>query len=235
MQTIVPFLTLPGTSAFTPRLVLRTPGAAPRPARGAALVVEAREARPPRVEGRFANTELLRGDLIMLICTQLASDRLPMYEELPLALVCATSWFLCAGLLMGDYSESACPNANLDELSRKQGWAMFRGIMRGTVRRRRGAEHNDGAWTSSSFSCFLTLPLLSSLISSLTLSGDLVPVRAPRDRAVGPHLHLAVPEVRRVHRRCGCGLGFSRDSICRDCCGAVPVHGLLARPARDLL
>ena len=65
-------------------------------------------------------TDLLQGDLIMIMSTQLAATDIPIHETFPMLGTSLAAWFLAAGLRQ-DYHQHSAPNYDLSDTERL-GW-----------------------------------------------------------------------------------------------------------------
>lgn len=126
------------------------------------------------VANRFLDGLLILGDAVMLLATELSSERIPLEQVPALASVAILSW-IAAGAILGDYAMLRDPDEN--PLSNAMGWPIFQAVVNAMI-----------TWAVA---LVLSIGGFSWLVSNYVVEPELV-LEVARDGQLSPQLEISV-------------------------------------------
>ncbi|KAF6249838.1 hypothetical protein COO60DRAFT_1706334 [Scenedesmus sp. NREL 46B-D3] len=130
--------------------------------------------RKTPVANRFLDGLLILGDAVMLLATEMSSERLPLEQVPALASVAVISW-VAAGAVLGDYAMLRDPDEN--PLSNAMGWPIFQAVVNAMI-----------TWAVA---MVFSIGGFSWLVSSYVVEPELV-LEVARDGMLSPQLEISV-------------------------------------------
>lgn len=126
------------------------------------------------VANRFLDGILILGDAVMLLATEMSSERLPLEQVPALASVAIISW-IAAGAILGDYAMLRDPDEN--PLSNAMGWPIFQAVVNAMI-----------TWAVA---MVFSIGGFSWLVSNYMVEPELV-LEVARDGMLSPQLEISV-------------------------------------------